>query len=142
MAWTEEELQGYRARGGRVVGEGPPAVAIVPLPQGPRTETRPDAYANKLERRYAETVLAPELAKGTLKAWWYEPLKLRLAKACFYTPDFLLQYADDHLQMHETKGGFWRDDARVKIKVAARLYPCFTFRAVQYSKGVWRYEDF
>ena len=32
------------------------------------------------------------------------------------------------LELHECKG-FWRDDARVKIKVAASLYP-FKFIAV------------
>jgi hypothetical protein len=39
------------------------------------------------------------------------------------------------------KGGHWEDDARVKIKVAARLFP-FRFFAFQWRKGEWHREAF
>jgi hypothetical protein len=46
--------------------------------------------------------------------------------------------------MHEVKG-FWTDDARVKIKVAADLYP-FRFIAAQAlpkkQGGGWKIEEF
>ena len=46
--------------------------------------------------------------------------------------------------MHEVKG-FWRDDARAKIKIAADLYP-FRFIAVQAAPkkagGGWTIEEF
>jgi hypothetical protein len=42
--------------------------------------------------------------------------------------------------MHEVKG-FWQDDARVKIKVAASIYP-FKFIAVKKAKGGWEREEF
>jgi hypothetical protein len=56
----------------------------------------------------------------------FEALKLRLADNAFYTPDFMVLAADSRLELHEVKG-FWQDDARVTIKVAASLYP---FRSV------------
>jgi hypothetical protein len=36
---------------------------------------------------------------------------------------------DGQMEIHETKG-FWTDDARVKIKVAADMYP-FKFVAIK-----------
>jgi hypothetical protein len=58
---------------------------------------------------------------------------LRLADKTFYSPDFaVLTKADGTLEMHEVKG-FWQDDARVKIKVAASIYP-FKFIAVKAQK--------
>jgi hypothetical protein len=36
----------------------------------------------------------------------------------------------------ETKG-FRRDDAMVKLKVAARLFPCFQFVLATRVRGVW-----
>jgi hypothetical protein len=59
----------------------------------------------------------------------FEAIKLRLADNTFYTCDFAVLAADCTLELHEFKG-FWQDDARVKIKVAAALYP-FRFIAVK-----------
>lgn len=63
-------------------------------------------------------------------AWWkFEGLKLRLADNTFFTPDFAVMLSNGEMQCHEIKG-FWTDDARVKIKVAAELYP-FRFLALK-----------
>lgn len=76
---------------------------------------------NATEAEYAR-VLETERAAG-LVAWWkFEGLKFRLADNTFYTPDFAVMLTNGELQAHEVKG-FWTDDARVKIKVAADLYP-------------------
>jgi hypothetical protein len=48
---------------------------------------------------------------------------------CRYTPDFMVIAEDDVVEFHEVKGGFWRDDAKVKIRVAAELYPMFRFKS-------------
>jgi predicted nuclease of restriction endonuclease-like RecB superfamily len=121
----------------RIIGDATPVEPALCVAR-PTTQ---DPYASKLERRYAETFLAPSLTNGDLKAWWYEPMSLRLGKGCFYTPDFLLQDANDRLIVDETKG-YWREAARVRIKIAAQRYPCFTFRGVRWVNGVWRYEEF
>lgn len=74
----------------------------------------------------------------------FEGVKLRLADNTFYTPDFAVMRADGQMEMHEVKG-FWQDDARVKIKVAAELYPFRFIAAVPRKKkdgGGWNIEVF
>ena len=102
------------------------------------TSPRPSSwpYRSKLEYQYAAW-LEQEQREGTINVWWYEPIKLRLATKCFYTPDFLVQLPSNDMEFRETKGGFIRDDSIVKIKVAARLYRCFRFKMVQFNKGEW-----
>ena len=74
----------------------------------------------------------------------FEGIKLRLADNTFYTPDFAVMSADGVMECHEVKG-FWQDDARAKIKVAADLYP-FRFVAIKAKAkkdgGGWALEEF
>ncbi len=83
---------------------------------------------NKSEAAY-ESYLTGMLYLGEVMWFRFEGVKLRLADNTFYTPDFAVMRADGQLEMHEVKG-FWEDDARVKIKVAAEQYP-FRFIAVK-----------
>lgn len=71
----------------------------------------------------------------------YEAITLKLADDCRYTPDFWSLDEDDVLAFDEVKG-FWRDDAKVKIRMAANKFPQFRFRAWTYRKGVWARERF
>lgn len=74
-------------------------------------------------------------------AWYkFEGLKLRLADNTFYTPDFFVMLADGTLECHEVKG-HWTDDARVKIKVAADMYP-LKFIAIKRKGAGWQTEEF
>jgi len=74
----------------------------------------------------------------------FEGIKLRLADNTFLTIDFAVLASDSVMEMHEVKG-FWEDDARVKIKVAAAIYP-FRFKAVKARSkkngGGWEVENF
>jgi hypothetical protein len=94
---------------------------------------------NRTEAAYAQRL---ELQRQAGEVVWFkfEAVKLRLADATFYTPDFAVMLADGVMEMHEVKG-FWEDDARVKIKVAAAMYP-FRFIAIQHKRGTWSVEDF
>lgn len=83
---------------------------------------------NSLEQAYA-ALLAQRKQAGEVRWYAFEPVSLRLAKHTFYSPDFLVVLANGEIEAHEVKG-FWRDDARAKIKVAANLFP-FRFCAVQ-----------
>ncbi|ODU22763.1 MAG: DUF1064 domain-containing protein [Sphingomonas sp. SCN 67-18] len=98
---------------------------------------------NKTEAAYAADLRLAEIA-GDIAWVRFEGLKLRLADNTFYTPDFAVMRADGQMECHEVKG-FWTDDARVKIKVAAEMYP-FVFKAVRaLSKkagGGWAVEMF
>lgn len=94
---------------------------------------------NKTEQAYAAHLALLQRA-GEIREYRFEPLKLRLADKTFYTPDFAVVRADC-LELHEVKG-FWEDDARVKIKVAAAQYPWFRFVAVQRKRQQWVMEEF
>ena len=98
---------------------------------------------NRTEQQYADHL---ELRKRAGEVAWFrfEGVKLRLADNTFYSPDFAVMLASGSMEMHEVKG-HWQDDARVKIKVAAEMYP-FRFIAVQARAkkdgGGWREEVF
>jgi len=98
---------------------------------------------NKTEAAYASHLAARQFAGEVL--WFsFEGLKFRLADSTFYTPDFAVMLANGQLEAHEVKG-HWQDDARVKIKVAAALFP-IQFLAVQAlpkrDGGGWKAEAF
>jgi hypothetical protein len=98
---------------------------------------------NKTEAEYAEDL---DWAKSFGHIQWYkfEGIKFRLADNTFYTPDFIVMSESGEIEVHEVKG-FWTDDARVKIKVAADMYP-FKFIAVKKRTkkegGGWQKEEF
>jgi hypothetical protein len=98
---------------------------------------------NKTEARYGQYL---EGKKITGEVLWYkfEGLKLRLADNTFYTPDFAVMNSKSEIECHEVKG-FWQDDARAKIKIAADMYP-FRFVAVKVrakkNGGGWEEEEF
>ena len=83
---------------------------------------------NATEREYGDVL---ELRRVAGEVAWYkfEGVKLRLADNTFYTPDYAVMLTSGAIEVHEVKG-FWQDDAKVKIKVAADLYP-FRFLAVR-----------
>ncbi|MEN6532311.1 MAG: hypothetical protein ABFD89_01525 [Bryobacteraceae bacterium] len=95
---------------------------------------------NPTERAYAARLERLKRA-GEISDYKFEAVKLRLARTTFYTPDFLVEWASGKVELHEVKG-FWRDDARVKIKVAAEMYGMWKFVAVKKIKGGWEYEWF
>lgn len=98
---------------------------------------------NKTEAAYGQH-LAQLQAAGEVAWFKFEGLKFRLADNTFYTPDFAVMRADGALEAHEVKG-HWQDDARVKIKVAADLYPVRFLAVKAQSKragGGWETEDF
>ncbi len=83
---------------------------------------------NKTEQAYAERLALLQLA-GEIRSFRFEPVKFRLADRTFYTPDFMVVTADE-VQFHEIKGYLPEDDANVKIKVVAEMYPEFQFQMV------------
>jgi len=97
---------------------------------------------NKTERAYAG-FLDTLKACGDVVWWKFEGYKFRLADNTFYSPDFAVMRATGHLEMHEVKGGYWQDDARAKIKIAASLYPHQFIAVMPLPKGGgWKVEAF
>lgn len=87
---------------------------------------------NKTEEAYQRHLEGQKML-GNVLEYWFEGMKLRLADNTFYTPDFFVLVACGELECHEVKGfkrkdsgaaGYYAlDDSRVKIKVAAEMYP-------------------
>lgn len=88
---------------------------------------------NKTEQRYAEVLEARRLA-GEVREYTYELVTLKLGQDCRWTPDFTVILSDGTLELHECKGAFEREDAKVKRKVAAAQTP-FRIVFAQWTKG-------
>jgi hypothetical protein len=77
---------------------------------------------------------------GQILQWGFQAMTLRLGADVRYTPDFTVLVPVGpglcRLEQHETKG-YMRDDAKVKVTVAAALFPWMTFFVVR-SEGKGR----
>jgi len=97
---------------------------------------------NKTEAHYEIQLKAKEWS-GEILWYKFEGMKFRLADNTFYTPDFAVMMKDGTIELHEVKG-YMQDDAAVKIKVAADIYP-FKFKLIyaQAKKhgGGWKITD-
>jgi hypothetical protein len=90
---------------------------------------QPTDGPNKTEQEYMDQLKLLKISERIVD-YGYEKIKLKLAKKTTYTPDFYVLHNDRSLDLIEIKG-HWEDDARVKIKVAAEMFPFFRFIAVK-----------
>ncbi|MBP0492106.1 hypothetical protein [Roseomonas indoligenes] len=104
----------------------------------------PAGEMNKTEASYAQHLELQRIAGEVL--WWsFEGIKLRLANDCHLSVDFAVLPASGVLEMRDVKGArpIITDDAKVKMKVAARAFP-FVFKIVlprsQRDGGGWEEE--
>lgn len=144
VRWTQEEFNNFAAR--RQNRPGRSAIPTAPRPAGNKNFALgrlPTGMMNRTEAAYAAHLAELQHA-GEILWFKFEGVKLRLADNTFFTCDFAVLSKDSVLEMVEVKG-FWQDDARVKIKVAASLYP-FRFVAVtaraKKRGGGWEREEF
>lgn len=98
---------------------------------------------NKTEAAY-ELFLEEQKQAGEILWYAFEGMTFKLAKDTRFTPDFVVMKANGELECREIKS-IWRDDAKVKIKVASELFP-IRFVAI-YARpkkegGGWRDEEF
>lgn len=98
---------------------------------------------NKTEAAYS-VHLESRKAAGDIVWFKFEGITFKLADDTRYTPDFSVMLASGQLQAHEVKG-HWMDDSKVKIKVAAAMFP-IEFIAVKAKAkkdgGGWAVEEF
>jgi len=110
--------------------------AFYALGRKPKSERR---GMNKTEAEWSAKLEARRIAGDVL--WWaYEPIKVRLADRTWYEPDFLVVRAGGELELHEVKGAFVMDDARVKFKVVAEHFPAMLVWAQKLKGGDWKVE--
>lgn len=114
-----------------------------------RVSTEPrDRGQNKTERAYAQH-LENLKRTGAISAYWYEPWKIRIADNCTWTPDFVVINADGTIEWHDTKS-WWakakkigiEEDALIKMKATAEMYPQFKVLATWLKDGVWEQRVF
>lgn len=91
----------------------------------------PDLFAgmNRGEAQFAMGLEAQKRA-GKIVLWRYERLTFKLADDTRYTPDFTVLELDGQVSVYEYKGHM-RDDAAVKLKVAASQFPEYRFYLVR-----------
>lgn len=141
IRWSEEQLADHMRR-----NPAPPATQPTKAEPVSLAEVLPvavgelrDPGMNKTEAEYAGMLEARRL-RGEVAWWRYEAITLKLADNTRYTPDFLVLLPDGALEIHETKGGYIREDGWLKLKVAAALFPFRFFlcqKAAKKDGGEW-----
>jgi hypothetical protein len=116
-----------------------------PAKKAPSRIRQNSAGLNKTEQAFFDYLKAREDPGVSRTVLPPQSITLRIANGCRYTPDFVVAYHHStdipsvDLVAYEVKG-FMRDDAAVKIKVAATAFPWITFRLVTklpFGGGGW-----
>jgi len=136
MNWTEAEYDYWKEQQ-RQAWE-----TVVPGDETPISEKpKPIIPATRMNKTEAKFAAYLEQLKHLNKivAWQFEPIRFRLAWKTGYTPDFLV-ISRDNFSFYEVKG-FMRDDAAVKIKTTAEIYPWFRWFIVYLKKNEWVFKE-
>ena len=102
---------------------------------------------NKTEQSYSLHLEAEKQA-GRVVQYWFEAMKLKVADgACWFLPDFMVLRPDGIVELHEVKGSprIFLDDAKVKVKSVATLYPfkCLVvYPRAKRDGGGWDIQEF
>jgi hypothetical protein len=144
IRWTEADLAALQKRRSLVspAGDLPPP----PLKSPARSDgdsghlalgRLPAGKMNALEAAYSNHLWQLQCA-GEILWYRYEAIRLRLADGAMFTPDFMVLPASGILEARETKG-FMREAGRVRLLVAASMYP-FRFILVRKKGSGWSEE--
>jgi len=91
---------------------------------------------NETEKAYNAYLEGLRLS-GDIINFWYQKMVFHLTgDRCTITPDFVVQYPDGIVEIHDTKGGHMWEDAHIKMKVLREQFPfpVFTVRKID---GSW-----
>jgi hypothetical protein len=128
VTWTAEQLREHVTKTGKKSGVKA-GNEFYPSPLLAMPGTTDEQRLNKTERAWLEVV------RSRPHEWLgIQNLTLKLADDTRYTPDIIVKYADGLPVVYEVKGGHIWDDAKVKLKVAAREFRWLTFVLVQRYK--------
>jgi len=136
MSETELRALGYVAKDGKAVKVGSGVAAKDAAQTQNSTAATASPYRSKTEATYA-AFLDALIRSGEILNWRYEAVTLRLGDRVRFTPDFRVEDREGRIELHEVKGAYTREDARVKLQVAATLFPEYRFQLCTYSKGNW-----
>ena len=128
-----EGSESYRRRNPHLFSR-PASQAVGSVPER-RTHNKGDCSGwtrlNKTEARWRDVLVSRKY-----RPVWEQAIRLKLAERLHYTPDFA-SILCGVLTFWEVKGAFERDDAIVKLKSAAKLFPDFNFIKAQWKNGKW-----
>lgn len=136
--WTEEQLAAH-VGSSSVRNALPPAKGRLTLPAMNKTEAAYDAFLRLQQRA------------GVVIWHQFEAVTIKLGPDCRLTPDFLVMFADGHLEFHDTKGAkkittgrragktkpYVEEDARVKAAVLAAHFVIPILFVWQERNGEW-----
>lgn len=136
MRLTEDQYQDLMRKRSASAPERPVSAERAPagmsMPAEPAEAPSGPKFKSKAEARYAQ-LLEAQKRDGLITDWRYEAITLRLADGVRYTPDFMVRIGD-RMRLVEVKGHM-REAARVRLRVAVEMYPCFTWLLVWARKG-------
>ena len=95
--------------------------------------THEESKLNKTEAQW----LRIARASGKFRKIGIQDMTLKLGDNCRFTPDFRTIDEDGHITFWDVKGGHTWEDAIIKNKAAARLFPEFRFVITKLEKGRW-----
>lgn len=137
--WTLSEVLAYnekrRKAGADVVGEVPPAdpKLVRETVELEVNESKTEQRLNKTEQRFLKV-----LRTRGYRYVGIQDITLRLAWDTRYTPDFsTVSDFDNSIILWEVKGAYEREDAIIKLKMAATKFPWFVFMKAQWKNGDW-----
>lgn len=108
------------------------------VPTDPEKRVSGPKFKSKAEARYAQILEARKRA-GEIADWDYEPITLVVgrggSRVTRFTADFAVHWHDRTVELIEVKGGYIRDDARVKLLAAVRQWPGFRWTLAVGRKG-------
>lgn len=133
VSLTSDQYRAHLSKS-KKVSPSPVAEAALVECVMPATPSTDEERLNKTEKAY----LAHLRAHG-FRWIGIQSLTLKLGDDCRYSPDFITISISGELTAREVKG-FFRDDAKVKIKVAARMFPWIKFIVVRKDKSGWTHE--
>lgn len=126
------EIDGVLSKAGLVN----PDFDVLNLASAVVTDTYMSVSQNTDEQRLNKTERAYLLRLRSLYSYvGIQNVTLKLGDDCRYTPDFSV-LDGGRFVFHEVKG-FMRDDALVKLKVAARQFPMFPFVLARKNGSGW-----
>lgn len=143
MRLTEDEYNALISRRKVRLAESPePKGAERATGQSRRDQEKPTfrqskKQPNKTEKRFELEHLEVWKRDDAIFEYQFEAVTLRLANGVRYIPDYLVDSPGNKAQIYEVKGGYIREDAMIKLKVAATQFKCFEFYLAQYKKRHW-----
>lgn len=105
------------------------------LDDGVAVKPTPGIAKNDWESRYGSQLHLRMMASD-IAMYAYQPIRLRLATAVWYTPDYIVRHIDNTIECVEVKG-FMREAANLRLKIAVDRFPQFRFTIAKLDKGNW-----